>query len=74
MKSETPTMKVKDLVAHLLSGDQEAYLVTFGHFGEIHAVNKGNFEFRQVKNGRSPQRVAGSYLSVTCPDIGPDPD
>jgi hypothetical protein len=65
--------KVRDLVAHLLTGDQEAEVVVFGYFGEKYEVGKHDFQFLEIKPRDNPQGIVGSFLRVEVPDIGPEP-
>ena len=67
-------MTVKDLVVHLLAGDQEADVVVHDHFGREIKISESDFCFRHYKTGDSPQMVIGSRCLVTPIDIGPEPD
>jgi len=68
------TIKVKDLVRHLLSGDQEADVLVFGYFGEPYEVSTSDFTFHTIEKGHNPQGVTGSVLEVRAFDIGEEPE
>ncbi len=55
--------KVKDLVAHLLKGNQEAEVEAHGYFGEPIHVDITDFRFSED----------GSTLEVPCIDRGEEP-
>ncbi len=67
-------MKVKDLVKHLKSGDQDAIVAAMDHFGRPVFVDEYDFSFRQYKIGDNPQGVTGWYLIIPVVDIGPEPE
>ena len=73
-RKNKPGVKVRDLVAHLLKGDQDAEVVVMDHFGHPLGMDLEDFNFRDYKKGDSPQGVVGWNLCVEPVDIGPDPE
>lgn len=67
-------MKVKELVEHLLTGDQEAEVAVFDYFGKPIPMDKYDFMFEDIKRGHNPQGIVGGYLRVTAVDIGTEPE
>jgi hypothetical protein len=61
-----PGVKVRELVEHLLKGDQEAEVVALDHFGRPLGVTLEDFIFMKDKTS--------NYLTVSPIDIGPEPD
>lgn len=67
-------MKVRELVEHLLAGNQDAEVGVFGWFGEWLPMDRDDFVFEEVKNGHNPQGHVGWYLQVEQIDRGPEPE
>ncbi len=67
-------MTVKELIAHLNTGDPEAIVAVFDHFGRPIALTAWDFAFENIKIGHNPQGLVGAYVRVTAVDIGPEPE
>jgi hypothetical protein len=68
LKADLDAFRVKDLVAHLLTGDQEARVLVSDHFGQPIPLSPSDFTFVESKGS------FGNYLRVSAVDIGPDPE
>lgn len=64
-------MKVRDLVEHLLSGDQNAEVIVLDHFGRSIEVTKEDFTFYR---GQNQQEVVENFCLMRAVDIGPEPE
>ncbi len=68
-----PGVKVRDLVAHLLKGDQDAEVMVPDHFGQPFGMNLDDFQFVQCRQDSTGKHTEW-YLSISPVDIGPDPE
>ena len=67
-------MTVRELVEHLLTGDQDAVVARFGYFGELYPMTKHDFSFEELQPGDNPSISEGSFLRVDPPYIGQEPE
>jgi len=70
-------MTVRELIAHLQTGDQDAEVVVFDHFGQPIELHEFDFDF--MRRTHYPKAVdipkdKQWFLGVRAVDIGPEPD
>lgn len=66
-------MTVRDMIEMLQKGNPDAEVVTFGHFGEVYELRNSHIAWRAFGH-YEPDATKCEYLSITVPDIGPEPD